>query len=91
MKKRIRQNDSFDEKKKAKLSEDGKTTLRTGYNEGSYSEQEIAKEPEWNSQAIINRSKKLIEFMENHWDIKFNKHCKEILINPILALPSIEE
>lgn len=85
------QNDSFDEKKKPKLSEDGKTTLRTGYNEGSYSEQEVAKEPEWNSQTIINRSKKLIEFMEKHWDIRFNESCKGILINPILALPPIEE
>lgn len=85
------QNDSFDEKKKTKLSEDGKTTLRTGYNEGSYSEQEVAKKPEWNSQTIINRSKKLIEFMEKHWDIRFNESCKGILINPILALPPIEE
>lgn len=85
------QNDSFDEKKNPKLSEDGKTTLRTGYNEGSYSEQEVAKEPEWNTQKIINRSKKLIEFMENHWDIKFSTYCKETLINPILALPPIEE
>lgn len=85
------QNDSFDEKKKTKLSEDGKITLRTGYNEGSYSEQEVAKEPEWNSQTIINRSKKLIEFMENHWNIKFNTYCKERLINPILALYPIED
>ena len=51
----------------------------------------MAKESEWNSQTIINRSKKLIEFMEKHWGIRFNEYCKGILINPILALPPIEE
>ena len=51
----------------------------------------LQKKTEWNSQTIINRSKNLIEFMEKHWDIRFNENCKEILINPTLALNSKEE
>lgn len=86
----VLQNDSFDEKKKAKISEDGKTTLRTGYMEGSYSEQEVAQEPEWTSKEIIKRSTKLIDFMEEHWNISFSKSCKDILTNPISSLQSIE-
>lgn len=59
------QNDSFDEKKP--------------YYEGSYSEQEVAAEKEWTPEAVEKRSKKLINFMEKRWDIRFKDEEKSIL------------
>jgi len=79
------QNDSFDKKKEKKMSADGKITERTGYKEGSYSEQEVAEKPEWTQKEIIERSEKLINFMEEHWQIKFAQKYKEYLINPTLS------
>ncbi len=77
------QNDSFDNKKEPIISDDNKTTLRTGYNEGSYSEIEVANKPTWTKEEITKRSKKLIEFLEERWKVKFSEDCKKILINPI--------
>lgn len=60
------QNDSFDDKKTASASG------RRGYVNGSHSEIEIAKEPVWDAEHILNRGLTLLRFMENRWDISFD-------------------
>ena len=41
----------------------------TGYYNGSYSEIEVAQEPDWTPLAIRTRGLKMVEFLENHWSI----------------------
>ena len=53
------QNDSFDEKKKR------------GYCNGSHSEIEVSKEPDWDAEKIYERGIKLLQFMEERWNFKF--------------------
>lgn len=59
------QNDGFEEKKTASASG------RRGYENGSHSEIEIAKENGWNADRILERGKKLLSFMEKRWDFRF--------------------
>lgn len=59
------QNDSFEDKKAPK--NDG----RRGYQNGSHSEIEVAQENDWTAKCIYQRSKKLLEFMENRWKFCF--------------------
>ena len=47
-------------------------TKKKRYENGSYSEQEIFKEEIWNSEKIISRGIRLINFMEDRWDFKFS-------------------
>lgn len=68
------QNDSFYDKK---TSKDGG---RRGYENGSHSEIEVSKEPDWTADRIYNRSKKLLEFMENRWQFSFTKDQMDDLI-----------
>ncbi len=63
------QNDSFDSKKEPKIVENKK--IREGYSNGSYQEIEVSQEKEWTSEEILNRGKKLIDFMSERWSIKF--------------------
>ncbi len=79
------QNYSFDDKKNPQMSDDGKT-IRTGYKQGSYSEMDVAEKPQWTIDEINKRSQKMIEFLENRWQVKFSEDCKNILINPINIL-----
>ena len=53
------QNDSFDDKKSR------------GYINGCHSEIEVSKEEVWDSQHIYNRGIKLLHFMEDRWNFKF--------------------
>lgn len=64
------QNDCFDDKKKAKYNEK-KEKIRQGYSDGSHSEIEVSGYEEWNSETILDRGNKLLEFMEQRWDLKF--------------------
>jgi uncharacterized protein with ParB-like and HNH nuclease domain len=64
------QNDSFPDKKAAKVNERGEK-LRRGYSDGSHSEIEVAGYPEWDSNTILDRGLKLLTFMEKRWNIKF--------------------
>ena len=50
-------NKSFEEKKKA-------------YKKGSYSQQEVALHKDWTPQSIWQRSKEMLEFMEERWKFK---------------------
>jgi len=68
------QNDSFEDKKTSKNSG------RRGYQNGSHSEIEVAQETDWTAERIYNRSKKLLEFMENRWRFSFTSEQMNKLI-----------
>lgn len=55
------QNDSFKDKKQN----------RYGYDKGSYSEGEVAKLEDWTPEEILKRGLRLLEFIENRWNLKF--------------------
>ncbi len=76
------QNDSFDKKKKTVHSETGRIVY-DGYDEGSYSELEVAKEAEWNPESIEKRGRRLIKFLKEHWDLEdeFTEDDIEKLLN----------
>lgn len=68
------QNDSFDDKKFSKVNG------RRGYQNGSHSEIEVAKEDDWTASVIYQRSKVLLNFMENRWQFSFTSEQLEKLI-----------
>lgn len=59
------QNDGFDEKVNPL------NVKRRGYADGSHSEIEVSKYPEWTREAIFERGMKLLKFMEERWNFKF--------------------
>lgn len=59
------QNDSFEDKKHPQ------STGRRGYRDGSHSEIEVSKEADWDANRIYDRSVKLLQFMEQRWNISF--------------------
>lgn len=64
------QNDCFNDKKNTKLDNQNHV-IRNGYANGSYSEQEVAREENWTTQEILERGIRLLNFMESRWNIKF--------------------
>lgn len=70
------QNDSFPEKKQAKDGGIG----RRGYEDGSHSEIEVAKNDDWSAQNIYKRSKKLIDFLKTRWNIALTDEQESNLI-----------
>jgi hypothetical protein len=64
------QNDSFEDKKKARMNASG-IKIRNGYNDGSHSEIEVSTEPSWGPEQIKKRGLKLLRFMEERWMFKF--------------------
>lgn len=68
------QNDSFEDKKISK------TVGRRGYENGSHSEIEVSKVKDWTAQHIYERSKALLQFMENRWEFSFTKEQFEKLL-----------
>lgn len=62
------QNDDFPDKKTTKRNESGKVT-RNGYENGSYSELDVAKKREWTPVEILSRGLVLLEFLESRWRI----------------------
>lgn len=64
------QNDCFVDKKKPKYN-DKTEKIRQGYSDGSHSEIEVSNYPDWNADTILERSIKLLDFMEKRWDLKF--------------------
>lgn len=82
------QNYSFERKKEGITiyitNEDGtkeedKKKSRRGYKEGSYSEQEVAKNKKWGPDEIKNRGLTLIEFIENEWQFKFKNEEDKLI------------
>ena len=64
------QNDSFVDKKNPKYKGNNEK-IRQGYSDGSHSEIEVSNYSDWNADTILDRSIKLLEFMENRWGLKF--------------------
>ena len=74
------QNDSFPDKKAAKLNAQGEK-VRRGYSDGSHSEIEVAGYSDWDADNIFDRGLKLLAFMERRWNIKFvDENCKKDLL-----------
>lgn len=61
------QNYDFDKKKRLQNKE-GK---EIGYYNGSYSEIEVSKQPEWTVKEIEERGLSMLQFMEDRWKFKF--------------------
>lgn len=74
------QNDSFEDKKASKDSG------RRGYQNGSHSEIEVAKEKDWTAEKIYKRSKKLLKFMENRWQFRLTSQQRKDLIYVSFAM-----
>lgn len=66
------QNDSFLAKKHGKYDAEGQI-LRNGYENGSYSEQEVSRKKDWTPQQILERGLKLLKFMEKRWNIRLGR------------------
>lgn len=66
------QNDSFHDKKVASSSG------RRGYENGSHSEIEVAKETDWDARRILERGMKLLGFMEKRWDFQFESESQKL-------------
>lgn len=49
---------------------DGKQEPVIGYRFGCYAENEVAKEKEWTSGAILKRGLRMLSFMERRWDLE---------------------
>ena len=71
------QNDIFTDKKTVKTDAQG-NTIRNGYSNGSYSEQEIAVLSNWTAEEIKIRGIKLLKFFEKRWGLKFNNEDEMI-------------
>jgi hypothetical protein len=56
-------NKPFDEKVEGKPGE------YAGYRYGSYAENEVAKVPEWTPASIVERGRRLLEFMDTRWSL----------------------
>jgi hypothetical protein len=63
------QNDCFSDKKQTKRDDNGKV-LRNGFADGSFSELEVSHNERWTAQEIKERGLKLLNFMENRWNIR---------------------
>lgn len=61
------QNDSFDDKKSPKEDK------RRGYKNGSHSEIQVSEAPYWDSKKIFDRSRTLLQFMENRWQFSLTE------------------
>ncbi|MFW5852507.1 MAG: DUF262 domain-containing protein [Nanoarchaeota archaeon] len=74
------QNDSFENKKKAKINDEGKK-IRQGYDNGSHSEIEVSQYSDWTPKTIEQRGLKLLKFMEERWNFRFkNEKVKKELL-----------
>jgi len=71
------QNDCFSDKKKPRDNDKDKK-IRQGYSNGSHSEIEVANYLEWTPETILERGKKLLDFMERRWDLKFENEKAKI-------------
>jgi hypothetical protein len=77
------QNDSFEEKKHPKYDENG-DKVRNGFSDGSHSEIEVSKLPDWGPDKIRERGMKLLKFMEKRWRVRFES---EDVKRSVLFLP----
>lgn len=80
------QNDSFDKKKKTVKDDDG-NIIHNGYDNGSYSELEVARVDEWTPDEIIKRGKIMLRFLHDHWSINYT--FTEEDINKLLNISGV--
>lgn len=73
------QNDDFPAKKVVKKNEQNKL-VRSGYEDGSYSELEVAKEGDWTAIEIVKRGLMLLAFMETRWGIDLGSRSNKLAI-----------
>ncbi len=71
------QNDCFNDKKNPKYNDRGEK-IRQGYSDGSHSEIEVANYSNWTPETILERGKKLLDFMERRWNLKFENEKAKI-------------
>lgn len=74
------QNDDFPDKKDTKKDKNGQV-IRSGYNNGSYSELEVAdlgKDDEWTPEKIKDRGLALLRFMEARWHLNMGSESKKL-------------
>lgn len=74
------QNDGFEDKKTSQ------SIGRRGYQNGSHSEIEVSKETDWSADRIYQRSKSLLEFMENRWQFSYTGEQLKKLIYVTFAV-----
>ncbi|MEQ3513528.1 DUF262 domain-containing HNH endonuclease family protein [Pseudoalteromonas sp. BZB3] len=76
------QNDDFPDKKNTRRDEKG-SLIRSGYNNGSYSELEVAelgKDDEWTPERIKERGLTLLKFMETRWQLDMGSSSKKLAL-----------
>lgn len=78
------QNDCFEDKKTSK------SKGRRGYQNGSHSEIEVSKETDWTAERIYERSKRLLQFMQERWKFSFNTDQLEKLVYVSFAVDGRE-
>ena len=71
------QNYGFDNKKAVKYDQDGKV-VRSGYENGSYSERRVSTYEEWTAETIKERGLELLEFLETRWKISLGSEEDKI-------------
>lgn len=74
----------------------GNEKTRTGYRYGSYSEIEVASSSDWNSEQILERGIKLLDFLEERWGVTIGDRDQktralglEFLITPTIPPKTI--
>ncbi len=76
------QNADFADKKNPKFN-DADKKIRNGYSDGSHSEIEVSRYDEWTPAQIEKRGLRLLDFMEERWNIKFESdEAKKSLLFP---------
>ena len=53
-------------------------TETTGYRFGSYSENEVALKNEWRGEEILERGLKMLDFLEERWQLNIGDKNKKI-------------
>lgn len=82
------QNDAFDVKKKTIKDANG-NIIHNGYDNGSHSELDVARNNEWTPEAIISRGRELLDFLLRHWNIEHTFTQEEI--NLLLNIEAEQE
>ena len=76
------QNADFADKKNPRKN-DADKKIRNGYSDGSHSEIEVSRYDEWTPTQIEKRGLRLLDFMEERWNIKFESdEAKKSLLFP---------
>lgn len=74
------QNESFKAKKQTTYNTEGKL-IHSGYDNGSYSELEVARIEDWTPVEIKKRGEKMLKFMQKHWKINIDDKDFNIILN----------